>query len=217
MDVYDRVDASQANSDPSFDGLTTVELRKRARSAGVTDDELDDVAAHVTVELQRNELMQLITHHEHPATAVLKTAPKAEVDYMTEVIEHKFGVSWGRQRIRVTSHGIEIQRTTTPCKISFCTQRTNVAVPWKNVGRFRTTASSASIIRPVRFLLEGAFLSLLFNLYMSGGLSEVTPAPPLLASPNLVAGCLSSSTHGSAACTRSRASTLSAAMASSRS
>lgn len=68
----------------------------------------------------------------------------------------------GHHRIRVTDHGIEIQRTSGPFDIALCTQKQNVGIPHAKIGRFRTTWSSASMLKPVQVCPEPTVFALLF-------------------------------------------------------
>jgi len=100
-------------------------------------------------------------------------------------------------RIRVTDHGIEMQRTRGPFDIAICTQKQNVGIPHAKIGRFRTTWSSASLMKPVQvrrrrhysdahaivspisklcscfqqFLIEGLVLGLLYSMIKNDALS----------------------------------------------
>ena len=50
----------------------------------------------------------------------------------------------------MTEHGIEMQRTQGPFDLAICTQKQNIGIPHAKIGRFRTTWSSASMLKPVQ-------------------------------------------------------------------
>ena len=64
--------------------------------------------------------------------------------------------------MRVSESGIEMQRTRGPLDIKLCTQKQNVGIPHAKIGRYRTTGSVSSILKPVRFLIEGIMIGLLY-------------------------------------------------------
>lgn len=89
-----------------------------------------------------------------------------------------------------------MQRTRGPCDIAICTQKQSVGIPHAKIGRFRTTWSSASMMKPVQvrrrhvsplpmrspplsqsvalvqqFLIEGLALGLLYSMIKNDALS----------------------------------------------
>lgn len=94
----------------------------------------------------------------------------------------------------MTGHGIEMQRTNGPFDIAICTQKQSVGIPHAKIGRFRTTWSSASMLKPLQvrsaqppmhfcsvsnlcslapqFLLEGLVLGLVYSMIKNDALSS---------------------------------------------
>lgn len=88
------------------------------------------------------------------------------------------GLTWrlsrtavGHHRVRVSESGIEMQRTRGPLDIKLCTQKQNVGIPHAEIGRYRTTGSVASILKPCKFLIEGIMVGLLYAMIKNDALS----------------------------------------------
>ena len=73
----------------------------------------------------------------------------------------------------MTEHGIEMQRTQGPFDLAICTQKQNIGIPHAKIGRFRTTWSSASMLKPVQVRVCRCAAICLSLLRLSTGLPHV--------------------------------------------